>query len=81
MLCLLVALQPRENHNRLKSLNILFRPGSEAEAHLRHSRVMIENARKEREELLRQIAESEKTIARSRELISRLDELLAGLSK
>jgi len=29
MLCLLVALQPRENHNRLKSLNILFRPGSE----------------------------------------------------
>jgi len=49
-------------------------------AHLVRSRALIESARRERQQLLRQIEKSEKTIARSRELITRLDEMLARLA-
>jgi hypothetical protein len=54
-------------------------PENEAEPF--RSRGLIETARRERESLLKQIQESEKTIAQSRELISRIDEMLARLSK
>jgi hypothetical protein len=53
----------------------------ESEAELLRSRELIEAARREREQLLEQIQESEKTIAKSRELISRIDEMLARLGK
>jgi hypothetical protein len=48
---------------------------------LLRSHELIDEARREREQLLQQIQESEKTIARSRELISRIDEMLTRLSK
>jgi chromosome segregation ATPase len=51
----------------------------ESEAELLRSRELIEAARREREQLLEQIQESEKTIAKSRELIGRIDEMLARL--
>jgi len=47
--------------------------------HLRDSLELIASARREREALLRQIADSQRTIARSRELLARIDELLAQL--
>jgi hypothetical protein len=53
----------------------------ESEAELLRSRELIEAARREREQLLEQIQESEKTIAKSRELIGRIDEMLARLGK
>jgi hypothetical protein len=53
----------------------------ELEAELLRSEGLIQRAGREREQLLRQIEESEKTIARSRERISRTDEMLARSSK
>lgn len=45
------------------------------------SAALIAEARKERQRLLEQIEQSQKTIDRSREVIARLDQVLAALDK
>ena len=47
--------------------------------HVRSSKALIADVRKERALLLEQVRQSQETIERSRELIARLDKLLAGL--
>ena len=50
-----------------------------AAEHVRSSKTLIADVRKERALLLEQVRQSQETIERSRELIARLDKLLAGL--
>jgi hypothetical protein len=42
---------------------------------------LIEEAKKERQRLVEQIEQSQRTIKRSREIIARLDEVLAATEK
>jgi len=45
------------------------------------SAVLIEEAKKERQHLLEQIAQSQRTIEHSRQIIARIDEVLATTDK
>lgn len=47
----------------------------------RQSKTLIENAKWERQQLLRVIADSQKLIERSREIIARLDQRIARAEK
>jgi hypothetical protein len=50
-----------------------------AAGHVRSSKALIADVRRERALLLEQVRQSQETIERSRALIARLDKLLAGL--
>jgi hypothetical protein len=45
------------------------------------STALIEQAKQERERLLGQIEQNQRTIERSREMMARIDEVLAGVDK
>ena len=49
--------------------------------HFNSSVALIEQAKQERQRLLQQIEQSQRTIARSREIIARLDEVLEGAER
>jgi hypothetical protein len=50
-------------------------------AYFNSSVALIEQAKQERQRLLQQIEQSQRTIARSRGIIARLDEVLAGAER
>ena len=49
--------------------------------HFNFSVELIERAKQERQRLLQQIEQSQRTIDRSREIIARIDEVLAGAER
>ena len=49
--------------------------------HFNSSVALIERAKQERQRLLQQIEQSQRTIDRSREIIARIDEVLAGAER
>jgi hypothetical protein len=55
--------------------------GTNNVVHFNSSVALIEQAKQERQRLLQQIEQSQRTIARSREIIARLDEVLAGAER
>jgi hypothetical protein len=54
--------------------------GTNSVVHLNSSAALIEQAKQERQLLLQQIEQSQRTIDRSREIIARIDEVLAGVA-